>query len=58
MSVGRQVCHRMIDTAADMRRHAKLVAEFENSPDRAMLVIDLASLAASLEHLVGPILTF
>lgn len=57
MSVGRQVCKHLIDTAEDMRQYAGLISEFDNG-DNAILYLDLLRRAEGLEALVTQILTF
>jgi hypothetical protein len=58
MSVGRQLCGRAIDVAADLRRYADLLDDFEGATEAAIIAVDARSLARKLEALVTPVLAF
>jgi hypothetical protein len=58
MSVGRQLCKVLIDTAADLRRYADLVDEFDTTLETAAIVFDARENARRLEAMVPPILDF
>lgn len=57
MSVGRQLAHQLIDTAADLRRYTKLLQEF-GEPSASLLGVDTSESARKLEALVPRLLEF
>lgn len=58
MSVGRQLSIRAIDVAADLRRYADLLADFEGVTEAALIAEDARLIARKLEALIPPILAF
>jgi hypothetical protein len=58
VSVGRNLCTRLIETAADLRRYSALVDEFEASAETGEIAAETLLLARRLEQLVTPILAF
>jgi hypothetical protein len=58
VSVGRQLCNRAIDVAADLRRYADLLADFEGATEAALIADDALSIARKLEALIPVVLAF
>ena len=58
MSVGRQLVKTMVDTAADLRRYAVLVGEFDRTTETNTIGAEAIVLARRLEGLVPPVLAF
>lgn len=55
-SVGRQLCHTLVDAAGDLRRYAHLMDEWDTRI--LVLNVDIRQAADALEALVVPILRF
>ena len=58
MSVGRELCKRLIDVAEDLRDYAALVHQFELTDETKMIWADATRTARLLESMIPRVLHF
>jgi len=58
VSVGRQLCIRLIDVAEDLRDYAALVDQFEQTNETRVIFAETLESARRLEGLIPAVLAF